>query len=154
MRPNVVCLALSVTALAPTQAKPNAFQARYIAGHAGMRNRKSGVLYIEASVLVFTTDKGDSLFAIPLGQIKSAGDQADIRGATIGDKFLLGGLATDHKDDFVRVEWESDRDAEVVIWKVEPNTAAGISAKIRFAVKKLTGSDPGAKSGPTRQGPP
>jgi len=154
MRTLILATVLAASTVAAQKAPAKPFEAEYMSGREDMPKKKRGVLYLEDSVVVFTSERGDSVFSIPLREIKEVSNQADIRDASLGSKMLFGGLAGSRKQDFLSVTWETTTGVEVIVWKVKQNTGAGLAAKIRFAVKQVTGSEPGGGSQPTNPKPP
>ena len=123
----------------------------YQAGDATQPKKRYGVLVLtDSSVALFEcrlSDCGDSpprplwqkapYFVIPLAKVTGVGSNSLVRGASTGDKLLLGALAGSHSEEFVAVRYETAASAEAPVFRVGKNMAGAIEAKIRFRLKKL-----------------
>jgi len=124
----------------------------YISGHAGMNDKKKGMLTVGDSVVQFLDQDGTLVFKIPLEEITEVNNQTDVRDASVGKKLLFGGFAGSRKQEFVQISYETKDMAEGLVFKVKQGTSPGIVAKVRFAVKRKKGQVPASES--TKSNPP
>ncbi len=141
----VVLLGLLVAA-APLSAQEIIQKVRYQGGHAAWgEDEIRGSLAIGDSALVFVDKDGRRELVIPLLRVTELGTQVQRKEASVGSKLLFGGLARSRQEEFITVSFESEEDAEAVVFRFEPKTSASALAKIRFRMKKL-GAPPAAKT--------
>ncbi len=123
----------------------------YRGGDATQPKRRTGVLVLTDSTLAFheCTRRRDCLeykdnpvfaeliFSIPLRQLKEVSSSTEVRGPGVGGRIAFGVLATDRKEEFVGVVYETEQSAEAPVFRTQPAQAAAIEAKVRFRLKKL-----------------
>ena len=153
-RPSLLIVSALALAASPAYAQDTFPDIEYISGHAGMQDKVKGVLVLDATELRFQGKDGQVLITIPLSGITEVGNQTDIRDASVGKKLLFGGLAGSRKQDFVQVTYETSQTAEGLVFKVKQGTSTGIVAKIKFAVKKATGTPPATDTTKSHPAPP
>jgi hypothetical protein len=137
----VAFLALIVvwTAAVAEEVIPNV---EYQGGHSGMKSKVKGSLRIDDIEIQFLDAKGKTLLAIPIKSITDVSSSMDRKDASVGAKLALGFLAKSRKDELVTISMESSETAEGIVFKTEKNASAGVVAKIRFQMKKLSGGQP------------
>lgn len=142
MRRAIHAAALLLLAAAPVAAQETFADIEYFSGHAGMTDKVKGVLVLSADSVRFQKKDGTHLLTMSTERITDVTLMTDIRDGSVGKKLLFGSLAGSRKQEFLQVTYETDETAEVLVFKVKQNTGANVAAKIRFAVKRKTGTVP------------
>lgn len=111
---------------------------RYKGGHAAWGpDEIRGTLAIGDTAIVFQDQDGKRELVIPIRKITDISNQTQRKEASVGSKLLFGGLARSRQEEFLTFSYELPDDAEAIIFRFEPNTAAAALAKIKFRMKKL-----------------
>ena len=130
----IAAFSFATPAFASTQ---NVYRdAEYFSGTRGLEKKIKGTLIIDDS-LIALEDKSTHmvLLSIPLSTVKGVSASIGVNGGSFGRKILLGVFAS-HDEEFVTIFTENASDAEVITFKVQHNTSAGIVAKVYFRLKR------------------
>ena len=143
MKRFVAALALVLAATVTSAQIPDTFtvNADYVSGQPGFKKRIwDGVLVLDdqsvsywqkrPTRLVFTR-KEVPKFSIPFAIVKKVSNMIDTNG--------IPGIGRKNQEEYVFVTTETEKSAEVVIFKVKNNTSAAVAAKIQFAMKRAAG---------------
>jgi len=126
----------------------------YIAGRAGMEDKKKGTLLVGDTELRLADKKGETILAVPLATITEVSNSTERKDAGFAKKAAFGIFAGSKKEDFVVIASQTATDAEALIFKIhEKNVAPGLVAKLKFRLGKLrVGAD--STGGPKPSNPP
>ncbi len=112
----------------------------YIAGRAGLEDKKKGTLLIGEAELKLVDKKGSSILVIPLATVTEVSNSTERKDAGLIKKAAFGIFAGSKKEDFVVVSTQTATDAEGIVFKVyEKNMAPGLVAKLKFRLGRLHG---------------
>jgi hypothetical protein len=113
-------------------------QATYTSGKDGFGKKIEGRLVLGAQEIRFMAGS-QVLFVIPLSGIANATNSSDVAAPGWAVRGLGVWAPRTITEEYVYVTTESATVAEVVVFRLQKKTAAGLAAKIEFAIKHAKG---------------
>jgi len=120
------------------------FPIEYVSGHAGMEKKIKGTLMLDDAAVHFRDNEGKEIFAIPMKGITKAVSSTEKSSGSFGRKMALGVFAS-KDEEFLDIDWRSDKEAEGVVFKTKSKQSPGIAAKVNFYRDKAAPPAPTAK---------
>lgn len=139
-----VAIAAVITARPAASQTVETFQeVEYRGGHSQFKKSKLGRLVI-ADTLAYWFEyypgdrsAGKDTIWIPLKAITELDNSTEIRGATTGNKLLLGNLAGSKRDELVAIAYDTEQTAEAPVFKTKRGDSGAITAKLKFRLRRL-----------------
>jgi hypothetical protein len=134
------------------QAAPEHFEnVDYIGGHSGYKPTHTGWLILTDTAVEYhecfyagcqqekngSKIQADAQMIIPYKKMTDVGGATERHGASVGSRMLIGGLASERRDELVTIAFDAETTAEAPVFKTKEHESAQLVAKIKFHLRKL-----------------
>lgn len=107
----------------------------YVSGQPGFDKKLKGTLVVTDTEIKFTTDKGQTVFAVPMKQVTDAKASREHEGGSFGRKVALGAFSSKNIE-YLEIDTKDDKGANAIVFKTPKKQSAAMAEKIKFHAEK------------------